>query len=148
MMEIARLTPTLTSGGIRRKFRSFERFVLRAVIPSPSDVGPLPTNLIWLFAALCIAPELLRLAGMNFGCPTPHIDVQTLTRFTRQAQLIDQFHVFLEGSFLHNLHEGTGVCVALRARAIYQPEPLPVGGRRYYSGKCFRRGLRLYDANP
>src|SRR5450755_4020470 len=28
MMEIARLTPPLTSGGIRRKFRSFERFVL------------------------------------------------------------------------------------------------------------------------
>ena len=72
----------------------------------------IPERFIYLVLAVCIAPVLLNLAGLDFGSEAEPFDLRTAGGLNEHA-LSDALHHSLRGSFTHTLLEWSAFCAAL-----------------------------------
>ena len=72
----------------------------------------MPQPLVWVICAICLAPALLNLGGLQFGSARLPLDPAHITSLTPH-QLVDTMHLSLAGGFTHTLLEWSAFCVAL-----------------------------------
>lgn len=68
-----------------------------------SDMLTFPRPLTVAVAAICIAPFLLNLAGVNFGSTPAQLSSEIAAKLS-QSELIEAMHQALEGSYTHTIH--------------------------------------------